>query len=172
MYDNFQQPTVYESPSTGPYGNTQPIYSDQYQQTQYANNPYMNQPLQPMYETAPNQPLIHSISTQQQFPLQSQNANNSSINQPSPPMYESVHNQLPIYSISTQQPQFPLQPHFVDNNSMNQQSRPTYQTLPQQPPPPYSMVVQSSPYVGQVQQQSPNNNPSRNISLIFYINKY
>ncbi len=172
MYNDFQQPAVYESSLAGPYANTQPIYSNQYEQTQYANNPYMNQALQPMYEIAPNQSLIHSISTQQQFPPQFQNANDSSINQPSQPMYDSVHNQLPIYSISTQQPQSPPQPHFVDNNSMKQQSQPIYQTVPQQPPPPYSMVIQSSPYVGQVQQQSPNNNPSRNISLIFYINKY
>jgi hypothetical protein len=84
MYERFQQPPLYGS--TG--FNAQPMYTNQYE-IPYANNTYMNQQSQPIYETAPNQPPPYSIYEQPQ------------------PVYQTVPQQPPPYSsfVQQQQPQ-------------------------------------------------------------------
>ncbi len=143
MYNNFQQPPVYES--TGSY--TQPVYSTQYSQIPFANETYMNQPSQPIYESAPSQPPPpYPISTGPQY------ANNTYMNQQPQPIYQTAPQQpQPIYQPVPQQTQSIYQ-------TAPQQPQPIYQPVPQQPPPPYATTVQSklNSIFGQ---QQPQNNP-------------
>ncbi len=157
MYNNYPQSPVYESQTNTP--STQPVYSNQYERIQYTQNLPMNQPSQPIYDSAPSQSSIYSVPIQQQqqpqFSSYPQYVDNSYMNQQPQSTYQPV----PQQAQSTYQP-------------MPQQPQSTYQSVPQQPQPPpsYATVVQSSSsYPTPVQQQTfPNSNPSKNFILFLY----
>jgi hypothetical protein len=116
MYNNYPQNSVYESQTSVPF--TQPTYANQYEPIQYTQNLPMNQPSQPIYDSAPSQSSIYSVPTQQQNVSYPQYVDNTYMNQQSQPTYQTVPQQPPPSYASAVQSSYPasVQQQPIQNN--------------------------------------------------------